>query len=108
MEERDEMVGGLAVGGVSVFAPLPGGLCPRCPGGMDLQAHSLLELSGNLGRAEGRSGPGDHEYPGLHSHRLFARHLQRHEVVAGPADRSVLFPADRTAPACPQARPDGN
>ena len=41
MEEGDEVVGGMAAGGVSVFASLPGGLCPKHPGGMDLQPLSL-------------------------------------------------------------------
>lgn len=36
MEEGDEVVGGMAAGGVSVYAPLPDGLCPKHPGGMDL------------------------------------------------------------------------
>lgn len=50
MEEGDEVVGGMAAGGVSVFASLPDGLCPKHPGGMDLQALSLLELPGDTGR----------------------------------------------------------
>lgn len=36
MEEGAEVVGGVGAGGVSVFAPLHGGLCPKHPGGMDL------------------------------------------------------------------------
>lgn len=50
MEEGVEVVGGMAAGGVSVFASLLGGLCPKHPGGMDLQPLSLLELPGNPGR----------------------------------------------------------
>ena len=36
MEEGDEVVSGMAAGGVVVFASLPDGLCPKHPGGMDL------------------------------------------------------------------------
>ena len=50
MEEGDEVVGRLAVGGVSFFAPLPDGLCPKHPDGMDLQPLSLLELPGDPGK----------------------------------------------------------
>lgn len=50
MEEGDEVVGRVAVGGVSVLAPVPDGLCPKRPGGMDLQPLSLLELPGDPGR----------------------------------------------------------
>lgn len=50
MEEGDEVVGGMAAGGVCIFASLPDGLCPKHPGGMDLQPLSLLELPGNPGR----------------------------------------------------------
>lgn len=50
MEEGDEVVGRVAVGGVSVLYSLLDGLCSKRPSGMNLQSLSLLELPGYSGR----------------------------------------------------------